>query len=90
MARPADPHARSALIAAARTQFVRSGIKGARIEDLKLRFGAMATDLRNGEAVLLRSGPVADAVRASCSIPGVFVPREMGGRELVDGGDLGK
>jgi NTE family protein len=29
---------------------------------------------------------VADAVRASCSIPGVFVPREVGGRELVDGG----
>ena len=35
---------------------------------------------------LLRQGLVADAVRASCSIPGVFVPRELAGRELVDGG----
>ena len=34
LVRPADPHAKSALIAAARTQFVRSGIKGARIEDI--------------------------------------------------------
>ncbi|MBS1149134.1 MAG: transcriptional regulator, TetR family [Myxococcaceae bacterium] len=34
LARTADPHAKSALVAAARTQFVRSGIKGARIEDI--------------------------------------------------------
>lgn len=67
-------------------RFVNENLKGAQIEDLKTRFAAVATDLRSGEQVLQRSGSVADAVRASCSIPGVFVPRETGGRELVDGG----
>jgi NTE family protein len=61
-------------------------LKGARIESFKTRYAAVTTDLKTGELQVLRQGPVADAVRASCSIPGVFVPREMGGRELVDGG----
>ena len=61
-------------------------LKGARIENFKTRFAAVTTDLKTGDIQVLRQGPVADAVRASCSIPGVFVPREMGGRELVDGG----
>ena len=39
MARPADPHARDALIAAARAEFVRKGIKGARIEDITAACG---------------------------------------------------
>jgi NTE family protein len=82
-----SPGSRRGLMAGdALARFVNDTLKGARIEDLKTRFGAVATDLRNGELVLLRSGSVADAVRASCSIPGVFVPREVGGRELVDGG----
>jgi NTE family protein len=82
-----NPASRRGMMAGeALTRFVNGALKGARIEELKLRFGAMTTDLRNGEAVLLRSGSVADAVRASCSIPGIFVPRELGGRELVDGG----
>jgi NTE family protein len=67
-------------------QFVNETLKGARIESLRTKFAAVATDLRSGEVLVLRSGPVADAVRASCSIPGVFIPRELGGRELVDGG----
>ena len=82
-----SPGSRRGLMAGdALARFVNDTLKGARIEDLKTRFGAVATDLRTGETVLLRSGSVADAVRASCSIPGVFVPRELGGRELVDGG----
>ncbi|WP_426756727.1 helix-turn-helix domain-containing protein [Myxococcus sp. Y35] len=39
MARPADPHARSALVAAARAEFVRRGLKGARIEDITAACG---------------------------------------------------
>jgi AcrR family transcriptional regulator len=39
MARPADPHARAALVAAARAEFVRKGLKGARIEDLTAACG---------------------------------------------------
>jgi len=67
-------------------RFVNDILKGARIENLRTRYAAVATDLRTGELAVLRSGSVADAVRASCSIPGVFIPRELGGRELVDGG----
>lgn len=56
------------------------------IEKLKLTFGAVATNLHSGEAVLLRSGDTGQAVRASSAIPGVFVPAQVGGNELVDGG----
>ncbi len=67
-------------------RFVNDALKGARIENLRLIYAAVATNLRTGELAMLRSGPVGDAVRASCSIPGIFVPRELDGRELVDGG----
>ena len=46
----------------------------------------MATDLLTGEKVVFRQGPIADAVRASISIPGIFVPEKYNGRILVDGG----
>jgi NTE family protein len=42
-------------------------------------------DLVTGEEVLIRSGRVIDAVRASISIPGIFVPYRSGSRILVDG-----
>ena len=45
-----------------------------------------ATDLETGKEVVLRSGPVVDAVMASCAMPGIFAPVEHGGRQLVDGG----
>lgn len=77
---------RGLLVGDSLARFVNDALKGARIESLRTTYAAVATDLRSGEVVVLRSGPVADAVRASCSIPGVFVPREVGGRELVDGG----
>lgn len=54
-------------------------------EDLPIPAAAVATDLCTGEEVVLDSGCVADAVRASLSIPGVFVPAEINGRLLVDG-----
>jgi NTE family protein len=66
-------------------RFVNDALKGARIEALPTRYAAVATDLRSGELVALRSGSVAEAVCASCCVPGVFLPREVGGRELVDG-----
>ena len=76
---------RGRLVGDSLTSFVNDALRGARIEDLRTRYAAVATDLRSGKMVLLRSGSVADAVRASCSIPGVFVPRELGARERVDG-----
>jgi len=56
------------------------------IEDLPVRFAAVACDIDTGEAVVLDRGPLIDAVQASASIPGVFRPVELGGRLLVDGG----
>jgi len=53
--------------------------------DLNLPFAAVATDIHSGEEVVLQQGLVAQAVRASISIPGVFTPVEINGRFLVDG-----
>ena len=62
------------------------GEKGvARIEELRLPFGAVATDIRTGEAVVLSRGTLATAQRASMSIPAAFSPVEIDGRLLVDG-----
>jgi len=57
-------------------------------EGLGIPFCAVAVDIMSGERVRLRSGPVAPAVRASCSIPGIFEPMVEGERVLVDGGIL--
>jgi NTE family protein len=54
--------------------------------ELKIPFIAVATDLNSGELVPIGSGDLIKAVRASTSIPLVFVPVEMHGRVLVDGG----
>ena len=56
------------------------------IEDLPIPFAAVATDLYTGEEVVLRKGPLFDAIRASISIPSMFRPAVIGGRMLVDGG----
>lgn len=66
--------------------FLNNHLKNKNIENLKVRYGAVAVDLRTGQSVLFDRGPVARAVHASCAIPGVFVPVEIGGKVFVDGG----
>lgn len=56
------------------------------IEQMKKPLGIVATDLRSGKAVLFRYGNTGQAVRASSSIPGVFRPVTIAGRDYVDGG----
>ena len=56
-----------------------------KIEDLPIPFAAVSVDLVTGQEVLIRRGRVIDAIRASISIPGIFVPRRQGKRLLVDG-----
>lgn len=56
------------------------------IEKMQRRFAAVATDLATGEKLAIQRGEVGAAVVASCSIPGVFIPAMIDGRELVDGG----
>lgn len=53
---------------------------------LPLPFRAVAADIGTGETVVLRSGNLARALRASMAVPGLFSPVEVNGRLLVDGG----
>ena len=61
-----------------------------RIEDLPVDFTAVAVDLMRQREVWLRQGDLWDAVRGSIAIPGIFTPHRVNGRELVDGGLLGR
>ncbi|MDE2261531.1 MAG: patatin-like phospholipase family protein, partial [Gammaproteobacteria bacterium] len=55
-------------------------------DDLPTPFRAVATDLESGQEVVMGSGDLTSAMRASLSAPGVFAPVERDGRLLVDGG----
>jgi NTE family protein len=66
--------------------FVEQHVKAKKVEDTRIPLFPIATDLNTGETVTLEKGPLAKAIRASCAIPGVFVPVTFGNRTLVDGG----
>lgn len=55
-------------------------------DDLAIPFRAVATDISTGDAVILDSGELPMAMRASMSVPGVFPAFELDGKLLVDGG----
>jgi NTE family protein len=61
-------------------------IGDAEFEDLKIPFAAVAADLNTGEQVVIKKGSVIQAVRASISIPGIFIPVIFESKCLVDGG----
>jgi NTE family protein len=65
------------------TEYVGGNIS---FSDLKIPFACVATDIDTGEEVILDSGSVPDALRATISIPGIFAVAKLGGRNLVDGG----
>jgi NTE family protein len=56
-----------------------------RIDDLPIRFAAIATEFNTGHEIWLTRGRLADALRASYALPGIFPPVRIGGRWLVDG-----
>lgn len=56
------------------------------IEELRIPYRAVATDLYTGEEVIFDRGPLFEAIRASISIPSLFRPVKYGFRTLVDGG----
>lgn len=56
-----------------------------RFDELSIPFAAVATDLNSGSEVTMRDGDLLSAVRASMSIPGVFLPIERDGHVLIDG-----
>jgi NTE family protein len=55
------------------------------IEELPVRFAAIATEIGTGHEIWLTRGRLADALRASYALPGIFAPVRVGGRWLVDG-----
>jgi NTE family protein len=55
------------------------------IEDLPIRFAAIATEIGTGHEVWLTRGSLALALRASYALPGIFPPVHLGGRWLADG-----
>jgi NTE family protein len=61
-------------------------VKNQSIESTKIPLGIVATDLKTGQGVLFQRGDMGQAVRASCSIPSIFQPTIINGREYVDGG----
>jgi NTE family protein len=61
-------------------------LEGRTFADLRGELVVVTTDVDTGERVLLREGPLAPALRASASLPGVFAPVTIGGRRLIDGG----
>lgn len=69
-------------------EFLRKFLPVTRFEELPIPFAAVATDLHSGAAVVMSGeGDVPFAIRASCAIPGWYVPVvDDKGRQLVDGG----
>jgi len=55
------------------------------IEDLPIRFAAIATEIGTGHEVWLTRGSLVLALRASYALPGIFSPVQLGGRWLADG-----
>jgi len=61
-------------------------LDGMTFDQLKIPCSVTATDLTTGEKKIFNTGRISRAVRASCSIPQIFLPVEIGGRYYVDGG----
>jgi NTE family protein len=59
--------------------------QGALIEDLPVKFAAVATEIKTGHEIWLTRGNMTDAMRASYALPGIFVPVNIKGRWLIDG-----
>jgi NTE family protein len=62
-----------------------SALADSRIDDLPIRFAAIATEFNTGHEIWLTRGRLAEALRASYALPGIFPPVLIGGRWLVDG-----
>jgi NTE family protein len=81
-----DFHLGSGLFAGGRLKrLLDQHISGFRIEDLPVKFAAIATELGTGHEIWLTHGALVEAVRASYALPGIFDPVKLGGRWLMDG-----
>jgi NTE family protein len=67
-------------------EYIRKFLKVENFAQLKKPLAVVTTDLCSGEEIIFTNGPLDKAVRASCSIPGVYTPVELEGHQLADGG----
>ena len=56
------------------------------INETKIPFGCVATDIQHGKRVFYTKGSLRKAISASCALPGIFPPVKDGNRLLIDGG----
>lgn len=66
--------------------YVNKMVRNTPLEKLRIPFYAVATNIQNGQEVIFGSGNTGTAVRASCTIPGIFRPVRIGNQLYVDGG----
>ncbi len=88
MLRFMDPHFKRGAVMGARNIEKELGVEFGELdfEDLPFPIAAVAADLRTGDTIVMKSGKLVPAIRASMSLPGIFKPVEHDGRLLVDGG----
>jgi NTE family protein len=67
-------------------EFVNRNVQGRTLDKLSRKVAVVATDLQSGELIVFERGDTGMAVRASSSVPGLFQPVKISGREYVDGG----
>ena len=68
--------------------FLYEAMHVSQFEDLKIPLKVVATDFYSSEPVVIHSGELLDAVKASMAIPGIFSPVRREGRILIDGGSV--
>ena len=67
-------------------EYVNTMVRKTPIEKLRIPFYAVATNIPSGQEVVFGKGNTGTAVRASCSIPGIFRPAKIGDKMYIDGG----
>ena len=67
-------------------EFIRSLIGNIEFSDLKIPFSCQCTDINTGKLITIKNGNLAQAVRASLSVPGLMIPFNYNDKQLVDGG----
>jgi len=82
-----DPKLKTGIINGRKiTNYINKKTDNVNIEDLKIPFAAVATDLITGNSYYFKEGNLAEAIRASISLPLLFQPKIKDGMVLVDGG----
>lgn len=67
-------------------EYLRLLLQNKNIEDLKVPLKVVTTDIISGQKVIFEKGNLVETIRASISIPGIFIPVVIGNKMLVDGG----